>query len=165
MHYYKAVTKCITKIAEIICMVAVAGLVLMIVCELIGRNFFNFSFRAMIEICGILFLWMAFMGIIPLYNNNALMRLDFLSSRMKGFTSKLFFVLNKLFSGMLGVVMIIAFNLQYPFISTRTYATIPQLPYTIQYLPMALAGGFIVLKTVEQLIEFVLQCKNKNDFV
>ena len=34
---------------------------------------FNKSFRPTIEICGISFLWMAFMGIIPLYNQGGLM--------------------------------------------------------------------------------------------
>lgn len=154
MKVCKQITQGIAKVAEVVCMLAIAGLVLVIVAELINRNFLNKSFRATIEICGILFLWMAFIGLIPLYCSNGLMRLDFLVSRTRGGVSKLIYLINKLFSLMLGIVMVIAFVAQYPFVSTRTYSTIPTLPYTVQYIPMAIAGAYIALKSLEQLVEW-----------
>ena len=50
---------------------------------------------------------MAFMGIIPLYHSGGLMRLDFLISRSKGTARDIMVLLNKLFSLMLGVIMVI----------------------------------------------------------
>ena len=65
-------------------------------------------------------------------------------------------------SAAMGVVMVVAFAAQYPFISTRTYSTfaIP-IPYTIQYIPMALAGAYMALKSVEQIVEEILKLAGK----
>ena len=38
------------------------------------------------------------------------------------------------------------------FVASRTYATMPNVHYTIQYLPMAIAGVFIALKSFEMLV-------------
>ena len=58
---------------------------------------------------------------------------------------------------MLGVVMVIAFIYQYPFVSTRTYQTFSvKVPYTVQYVPMMIAGAYIAVKTVEQVVERIL---------
>ena len=136
-------------------MLAVIVMVSFIVMELIRRNIFNKSFRPTIEICGIAFLWMAFMGIIPLYNNSGLMRLDFLVSRAKGPAFEVMYLLNKLFSLMLGVIMVVAFCAQYPFVSTRFYSTFSaKIPYSVQYFPMAIAGVFIALKALQELLEW-----------
>lgn len=156
MALYKKIIAALAKGAEVICMLMIAGLVAVIVAELVNRNILGKSFRATIEICGILFLWMAFIGLIPLYHRDGLMRLDFLISRIKGPAYEGLYCVNKLFSLMLGVVMIIAFGAQYPFVSTRYYATITWLPYTVQYLPMMLAGCFFVLKTLGQLLEWAM---------
>lgn len=152
----KRITDVIAKIAEIICMVMIAALVVVIVLEIIRRKF-NSSYRGTIELCGIAFLWMAFMGLIPLYRNDGLMRLDFLSNRAKGLTSEIIFHLNKLVSLLLGVVMVVAFVVQYPYVNTRYYSTfsIP-VPYTVQYLPMAFAGIYIAVKSMEQIVERIL---------
>ena len=158
MKICKKITNAIAKVAEWICMLMIALLVVVIVGELINRNFFGNSFRPTIEICGIAFLWMAFIGIIVLYNNDGLMKLDFVSANLKGVPAQIIYFINKAFSLMLGVVMVIAFFAQYPFVSTRTYATFSfKLPYTIQYVPMALAGAFIAIKAAEQIVERILE--------
>ena len=157
MKTLKKITEAVAKLAEIVCMIMIAGLVTVIVSELINRNLLGKSFRATIEICGIEFLWMAFIGLIPLYCNDGLMRLDFLSARATGAFKEIIFYANKVFSLMLGVVMVIAFYVQYPFISTRFYSTFKfQLPYTIQYIPMAIAGAYIAVKAFEQILEHIL---------
>ena len=157
MKLCKKITNGIAKLAEVICMIMIAALVLVIVTELIRRNWLGTSFRGTIELCGIAFLWMAFMGLIPLYCSDGLMRLDFISARAKGVSAEIIFFANKLFSLFLGVVMVIAFAAQYPFVSTRFYSTfhIP-VPYTVQYIPMAIAGAYIALKSVEQVVEHIL---------
>lgn len=157
MKLLKKITAIMAKVGEIICMGAIALLVIMIVVELGRRNFLNQSYRGTIQVCGIAFLWMAFIGLIPLYEHNGLMRLDFLIARTKGGVYNLLYLINKVFSLILGVVMIIAFAAQYPFVSTRFYSTFTlTVPYTVQYFPMAVAGGFIALKSVEQIIEMAL---------
>ena len=120
MNLYRKILDTIARIASAISMIAVVVMVSFIVMELIRRNIFNSSFRPTIEICGIAFLWMAFMGIIPLYNSGGLMRLDFLISRMKGIPYDIMVLMNKLFSLMLGVIMVVAFCAQYP-LSVRAF--------------------------------------------
>lgn len=147
MKVFQKVMNIISKVSEIICMVATAGLVVVIVSELINRNFFGSSFRASIEVCGILFLWMAFIGLIPLYTNNGLMRLDFMVSRIKNKTAIDVLTIFTHAAGIfLGVVMLIAYNAYHPYICNRYYATFVQkIPYTVQYLPMAIAGLYIAV--------------------
>ena len=138
MKVLTKITDTISKVAEWIIMAMILGLVGLIVTELCRRNFLNQSWLPTTELCGILFLWMAFIGIIPLYNKSGLIRLDFLVTRLHGLG--------------LGVVMIMAFNAQYRFVASRTYATMPNVHYTIQYIPMAIAGVFIALKSFEMLV-------------
>ena len=162
MNLYRKIMDIIARIATAIAMFAVVVIVFFIVSELIRRNIFNKSFRPTIEICGISFLWMAFMGIIPLYPAGGLMRLDFLISRSKGRARDIMVLMNKLFSLMLGVIMVIAFNAQYPFVSTRFYSTFSmKIPYTVQYVPMAIAGGFMALDALRELIEWCIRVFGK----
>ena len=157
MNTCKRITIGIAKVAEWIVMAAITGLVVAIVLELVRRNFFNQSFAGNIQLCGILFLWMAFIGLIPLYCNNGLMRLDFLLTRVHGPMAEVLYFINKGVSLMLGVVMIVAFIYQYPFVSTRTYQTFSvKVPYTVQYVPMMIAGAYIAVKTVEQVVERIM---------
>ena len=158
MNILKKLSAVISKAAEIICMLMIAGLVVVIVGELVNRNLFNSSNRATIEICGIKFLWMAFIGVIPLYHENGLMRLDFLVSRIHGWAGEALYFINKLFSFGLGVVMVIAFAAQYPYVSTRFYSTFSfPLAYTIQYVPMAIAGAYMAFDTIVQVLDRILQ--------
>lgn len=158
MNILKKISAVISKAAEIICMLMIAGLVVVIVGELINRNLFNSSNRATIEICGIQFLWMAFIGIIPLYHESGLMRLDFLISRVHGAAGDVLYFINKLFSFGLGVVMVVAFIAQYPYVSTRFYSTFSfPLAYTIQYIPMGIAGIYMAFETVIQVLDRILQ--------
>ena len=152
MKVLTKITDTISKVAEWIIMAMILGLVGLIVTELCRRNFLNQSWLPTTELCGILFLWMAFIGIIPLYNKSGLIRLDFLVTRLHGIAAEIVWYITDLVGLGLGVVMIMAFNAQYRFVASRTYATMPNVHYTIQYIPMAIAGVFIALKSFEMLV-------------
>ncbi|MBE6904652.1 MAG: TRAP transporter small permease [Ruminococcaceae bacterium] len=153
MKIYKKITDAIVKVTGIILMLLVAGLAGLIIFELLIRNLLDKSFRASIEVCGIMFMWMAFLGIIYLYDKSRLMRFEILLARVKEPVTTILWYINKIVSLMLGAVMVLSYINLYPFISTRYFSTIQFLPYSFQFLPMALAGGFMVLKTIYQLIE------------
>ena len=152
MKVLTKITDTISKVAEWIIMAMILGLVGLIVTELCRRNSVNQSWLPTTELCGILFLWMAFIGIIPLYNKSGLIRLDFLVTRLHGVAAEIVWYITDLVGLGLGVVMIVAFNAQYRFVASRTYATMPNVHYTIQYIPMAIAGAFIALKSLEMLV-------------
>ena len=155
MKQFTKLTDAISRAAEWISMVMILGMVGLIVAELVRRNFLNQSWLPTTELCGILFLWMAFIGIIPLFNRAGLIRLDFLVTRLQGVVAEIVWYITDLVSLGLGVVMIMAFNAQYRFVASRTYATMPSVPYTIQYIPMAIAGAFIALKSFELLVNHI----------
>ena len=149
MKLCNKISKGVAKGAEVICMLTIAALVLVIVGQSFGGN---------VQLCGILFLWMAFIGLIPLYRDSGLMRLDFLVARTKGPVYEVLYFANKLFSLLLGVVMVVAFAAQYPYVSTRTYSTFPiPVPYTVQYFPMCLAGAYMALESLRQMAEHVAE--------
>ena len=102
MKLCNKISKGVAKGAEVICMLTIAALVLVIVVELLRRNFLGQSFGGNVQLCGILFLWMAFIGLIPLYRDSGLMRLDFLVARTKGPVYEVLYFANKLFSLLLG---------------------------------------------------------------
>ena len=86
------------------------------------------------------------------------MRLDFLVSRVHGAAGEVLYFINKLFSFGLGVVMVVAFIAQYPYVSTRFYSTFSfPLAYTIQYIPMGIAGVYMAFDTVIQVLDRILQ--------
>ena len=131
----------------------VAGIVLLILHELVIRNFFNRSFKAMTELVGIMFLWMAFLGIIVLYDNEGLIALTFFSDKVPKNIKTVFWYIYKIVTGILGAVMIAAFIGLYPYVHTDFFSSMPKLPKSWEYLPMALAGGFLVLKSFYDLLE------------
>ena len=153
MKVYKKILAVFVKIAESLMMLMIAGLAGMIVFELSIRNFLNKSFRSSIEVCGIMFIWLIFLGIIYLYDKRRLMRFEILLSRANRTVLTVFWFINKAASMMLGAVMIISYVSMYPFVSTRYFSTIQFLPYSFQFLAIAVTGGFIVLKTIYELIE------------
>ena len=85
-------------------------------------------------------------------SKSGLIRLDFLVTRLHGVAAEIVWYITDLIGLGLGVVMIVAFNAQYRFVASRTYATMPNVHYTIQYIPMAIAGAFIALKSLEMLV-------------
>ena len=119
MKVLTKITDTISKVAEWIIMAMILGLVGLIVTELCRRNFLNQSWLPTTELCGILFLWMAFIGIIPLYNKSGLIRLDFLVTRLHGVAAEIVWYITDLVGLGLGVVMIMAFNAQYRFVASR----------------------------------------------
>lgn len=142
----------IVKVTDVLLMFLMGGIVTIIFVELLYRNIFNRSFRSAIEVSGILFIWMIFLGIIHLYDRGKLLKFEVLTTRIKGALLDVFWYLNKVVCLGLGVVIIIAFTQMHPFMSTRFYVTIPFLPLTMHYLPMLLAGAFLILKSIEELL-------------
>lgn len=152
MNILRAITRCIVKITDVVLMFLMGAIVTIIFLELLYRNILNRSFRSAIEVSGILFIWMISLGIIHLYDRGKLLQFEILTTRVKGALLDVFWYLNKAVCLGLGIVMIIAFTQMYPFVSTRFYVTIQFLPLTMHYLPMAIAGAFLILKSIEELL-------------
>lgn len=161
MKIYGKILDVVVKIVSWILILFVAGIVAMMLTELCARNFFNVSFRFSTELCGFLFMWMAFLGIIVLYHQNRLITLDILYVHVPERIQNVFWFVNKIFSIGLGVIMVIAYKDMYPINSTSYFSTMQFLSKAWHFLPMALAGGFIVMESVYQITERIMNMNRK----
>ena len=156
MKIYKQITDIFVKIVSVILMCLIASLVGVMLYELSLRNFLNKSFRASTELCGFLFMWMAFLGVIVLYDQDRLITLDMLYVRATPKVQTTFWMINKIFSLGLGIIMIVAYQGMYKINSTSYFSTMQFVSKAWHFLPMAIAGGFIVVKTVYQLMDRIV---------
>ena len=140
------------KIVSVILILLVAGIVIMMLTELCARNFFNYSFRFSTELCGFLFMWMAFLGVIVLYDQNRLIVLDVLYAHVPEKIQNVFWCIGKIAGVLLGVVMVMAYCGMYKINSTSYFSTMQFLSKAWHFLPMAIAGAFLAIDSVYQLV-------------
>ena len=137
MKIYKQITDIFVKIVSVILMCLIASLVGVMLYELSLRNFLNKTFRASTELCGFLFMWMLYVRATPKVQTT-------------------FWMINKIFSLGLGIIMIVAYQGMYKINSTSYFSTMQFVSKAWHFLPMAIAGGFIVVKTVYQLMDRIV---------
>lgn len=153
MSLYKKITDVFVKLVSAVLMLLIAGIVAMMLTELCSRNFLNKSFRFSTELCGFMFMWMAFLGVIVLYDQDRLIVLDMLYVRAPEKLRRIFWYVNKVVSLCLGAIMIVAYCGMYKINSTSYFSTMHFLSKAWHFLPMAIAGGFMIVKTIYQLID------------
>lgn len=152
MQIFKKIIDLFVTMVSFALMCLIAGIVLLMLNELFLRNILGKSFRGMTELAGFMFLWMAFLGVIVLYDQNRMISLDMLYIRAKGKLETLLWIAHKVTAMVLGVVMVIAFIGLYPFVSTEYYSSMPSFPKVWQYFPMAITGVFLCIKSVYEVV-------------
>lgn len=164
--------KCIKRLLDafvsfvsVVLMCLVAGIVLLMLNELFLRNILNKSFRGMTELAGFMFLWMAFLGIIVLDDQGRLITLDILYIRTKGKLQVSLWFVHKLAALGLGISMIMAFIGLYPYVSTEYFSSMPKFAKAWQYLPMAIAGGYLAIKATYDLFDRLLMISEETAIV
>lgn len=149
------------KLVSVVLMGLVAGIVLLMLNELVLRNILGTSFRGMTELAGFMFLWMAFLGVIVLYDQNRMISLDMFYVRTKGMVRTVLWILHKLIAAALGVIMVIAFIGLYPFVSTEYYSSMPHFAKVWQYVPMVVTGSFLAVKSLFDLLAKVQKGRSR----
>jgi TRAP-type C4-dicarboxylate transport system permease small subunit len=139
-------------VIQVLLICLIAGIVLLMLNEIVLRNFFNKSFRGMTEVAGLLFMWMAFLGIAVLYDKNRLITLDIFSSRVSGAGKTVLVVVHNIIALALGTIMVAAFAGLYPYASTEHFSSMPEISKLWNYIPLAIAGGFMAIKSLYNLI-------------
>ena len=160
MNIYKKILDGFIRLVCVLLIGSVLGLVAIMLNELIIRNIFNKSFRGMTELAGLLFLWMAFLGVAVLYDRDDLISIDMIYARTKGKVRTVFWYVRHAVTLGLGVVMIVSFCGLYPFVVTEYYSSMPKFSKMWQFLPLAVSGGFFVLKAVYNIIERAKQLRS-----
>ena len=160
MNIYKKILDGFIRLVCVLLVASVLGIVAIMLNELIIRNIFNKSFRGMTELAGLLFLWMAFLGVAVLYDRDDLISIDMIYARTKGKVRTVFWYVRHAVTLGLGVVMIVSFCGLYPFVVTEYYSSMPKFSKMWQFLPLAVSGGFFVLKAVYNIIERAKQLRS-----
>jgi len=160
MNIYKKILDGFIRLVCVLLVASVLGIVAIMLNELIIRNIFNKSFRGMTELAGLLFLWMAFLGVAVLYDRDDLISIDMIYARTKGKVRTVFWYVRHTVTLGLGVVMIVSFCGLYPFVVTEYYSSMPKFSKMWQFLPLAVSGGFFVLKAVYNIIERAKQLRS-----
>ncbi len=161
MKLVKKLLDAFVSFVSVVLMCLVAGIVLLMLNELFLRNILNKSFRGMTEMAGFMFLWMAFLGIIVLDHQGRLITLDIFYLRTKGKVKDGLWFVHKIAAMCLGISMIAAFIGLYPFVSTEFFSSMPKFAKVWQYLPLAISGAFLAIKSVYDMIERTLAMSNK----
>lgn len=160
MNIYKKILDGFIRLVCVLLIGSVLGIVAIMLNELIIRNIFNKSFRGMTELAVLLFLWMAFLGVAVLYDRDDLISIDMIYARTKGKVRTVFWYVRHAVTLGLGVVMIVSFCGLYPFVVTEYYSSMPKFSKMWQFLPLAVSGGFFVLKAVYNIIERAKQLRS-----
>ncbi len=153
MQVVKKITDIFIRIVEAVETVLIAAIVGVMLYEMILRNFFNKSFPSSTELCGFLFMWMAFLGVCILYDRGRLITLDMIYVRAPEKVRTAFWAVGKAAAILLGVVMIIAYCGMYPINKTAYFSTMQWLSKAWHFLPMAIAGGFLTVKSCWELLD------------
>lgn len=153
MKIFGKIIQIFVKGVSIIVSILIAAIVVIMINELILRNVFNKSLRSSTELCGFLFMWMAFLGIVVLYDQEKLITLDALYAHVNESVRNVFWTIHKIVAIGLGIVMVLAYKGMYPINSTSYFSTMQWLSKTYNFLPMAIAGSFIAVKSVYQLLD------------
>lgn len=156
MKFTKKLLDAFVSLISVILMCLVAGIVLLMLNELFLRNILNKSFRGMTELAGFMFLWMAFLGIIVLDDQGRLIALDIFYLQTKGKARTGLWFVHKIVAACLGVGMVVAFAGLYPYVSTEFYSSMPKFAKAWQYLPMAIAGVYLTIKAIYDIVERLL---------
>ena len=159
MQTYKKITDGFIRVVEVIETLLIAAIVGVMLYEMILRNFFNKSFRSSTELCGFLFMWMAFLGVCILYDRKRLITLDMIYMRAPEKVRRVFWLLSKAAALLLGVVMIIAYIGMYPINKTSYFSTMQWLSKAWHFLPMAIAGAYIAFRTIIQVYDKITSGK------
>lgn len=131
----------------------ILGIIVLMLNELVLRNIIGTSFKGMTEMAGFLFLWLAFMGVIILYHQDRMIALDMFYAKTSGTTRTILWVLHKVVATALGCIMVVAFIGLYPYVSTEYYSSMPSFSKLWQYVPIAVTGGYLAIKSIVDLVE------------
>lgn len=152
MRIFRKLLDIIVSITKVLLMLFISGIVLLMLNELFIRNVLNKSFRGMTELAGFMFLWIAFLGVLVLYDQDKLIRLDIVYARFRGKARTVVWTIQQLAAMILGIIMIVAFCGLYPYTSTEYYSSMPWFPKVWQYVPVAIAGGFMALASLYNIL-------------
>ena len=114
MTAYRKLLDLLKKLSLLIVLVCILSIVTIMLAELITRNTINSSFRWSTELNGFLFMWMAFMGLISLIDEDRMINLDMVYSRVPKSVQTIFWILIRVAVIFLGVIMVVSYKDMYP---------------------------------------------------
>lgn len=163
MTAYRKLLDLLKKLSLLIVLVCILSIVTIMLAELITRNTINSSFRWSTELNGFLFMWMAFMGLISLIDEDRMINLDMVYFRVPKSVQTIFWILIRVAVIFLGVIMVVSYKDMYPILKTSKYSTMQWLSKAWLYLPSAVTGVYFVLVSVYGILNHFLGEKKDSE--
>ena len=140
----------ISAAVRAIMVLTLAFMSLSIAASVFARNFFGFSFDAIIDINRILFVWITFLGLVFVNGQEKLIRFELLEQRLSGAARRVLQFVQRVAALILYVVMTIAGYQMIPFAEPQTFPTI-SISLVWLYLPVLVAGSLLVFQTLSSI--------------
>ena len=140
----------ISKTVSVLMVATLAFMCLSIAASVFVRNFFGFSFDAIIDVNRILFVWITFMGLVFVNGQERLIRFELLEQRLPPAARRVLHFVQRVAALILYVVMTIAGYQMIPFAEPQTFPTIP-ISLIWLYLPVLAAGSLLVFQTLSSI--------------
>ena len=140
----------ISKTVSVLMVSTLAFMCLSIAASVFVRNFFGFSFDAIIDVNRILFVWITFLGLVFVNGQERLIRFELLEQRLPPAARRVLHFVQRVAALILYVVMTIAGYQMIPFAEPQTFPTIP-ISLIWLYLPVLVAGSLLVFQTLSSI--------------
>ena len=161
MKLYRKILNILKLISTVIMLICILGIVTIMLSELIVRNLINTSFRWSTELCGFLFMWMSFMGLITLIDENRMINLDMIYVRVSDKLRNVFWIVIRISMIFLGIIMVVSYKDMYPILATSRFSTMQKLTKAWHYLPCAIAGVYFALVSLYEILNRVINKDRK----
>lgn len=164
----KRINTAVTKTVGVLMSITVAAMALLIITSVFVRNVMGFSFQWIVDVNRLIFIWMCFLGIVFVNDEDRLIRFEILEQHFSPKVRKWVDVFRYAASLVLYAVMCRAGILVSEFAKAQVFSTIP-VSTMWMYMAVVAAGVLLVFQTVIKLLVLLLPGKetdpaNKGDY-
>lgn len=128
-----------------------ALITLFVFVSVISRNFFSYSFEYSVDANQLMFMWMCFMGLVVVHYNGTMLKFEMLEQRIPSDLRCYWTGILHLLVMAVAAVMIWGGYAMLDFAKAQRFSTM-SVSYFWMYLPVPLAGSFILLQAFEKLV-------------
>jgi TRAP-type C4-dicarboxylate transport system permease small subunit len=151
VYRLQRINKILTGLTRFTMSISVAAMALLIMLSVIVRNLLGFSFQWIVDVNRLLFIWMCFIGLVYVSDNEQLIRFDIIEKHFSPLLHKIVNLLRYSASLILFGIMVKAGLDVSQFAKAQSFSTIP-VSTSWLYLAVVAAGGLLVFQTSVKIL-------------
>ena len=141
----------LTGLVRIAMSFSVAAMAILIMLSVIVRNLLGFSFQWIVDVNRLIFVWMCFLGLVYVSDQDLLIRFDMLDRHFSPMLHRIALLLRHVASLALFGIMVKAGLDVSQFAKAQVFSTMPVSTRWL-YLAVAASGGLLVFQTAAKII-------------